>query len=323
MTSNATSRSSRSSVVTCALLATAAALLAGCGGSDSTSPNPPPPPPPPPADVWSTVAQRTWSIPSNTETYKCHSELVTSDKYFTGFRLASPSAAQTELYVLMRPSAPTEVGDYDCGLGDIDGGEAIYIAGPGTTQLEFNGGKGVHVPTGQYLMFVVHIVNTTSSSVTSSTKVEGRVVAAKDVTTPIDMFLVGRLDLDIEADGAPHIENGSCVFAAETHLVAAIPLMRARGTHVALTVTDSNVNQALVDSSFDPQHLIYTSFTSDLDEPTDVRINTSCTFVNNTGVVVNYGESASDEICFEGTYRYPPKPPTSVSPLDCAMGHEI
>ena len=247
---------------------------------------------------------------------------MSSDKYYTGFRLASPPAAQTEIYVLMRPSA-NQTGDYDCSAGEMNGGELIYAAGGGTTQLEFTGGKGVHVASGAYLMLVIHISDTTATNMTATTKVEARIAAAKDVTTPIDMFLVGRPDLDIEADGAPHVENGSCVFAAESHLVAAIPLMRALGTHFALTVTVTNVNQLLIDSSFDPHNLLYTSFTPALDVPTDARINAGCTFVNNTGSVVNDGESASDEICYSGVYRYPPKPPTYVSPLDCVLGHEI
>jgi hypothetical protein len=272
--------------------------------------------------VWSSIAQRSWSIPSITEAYKCHVEQVSGDKYYTGFRLASPPAAQTEIYVLMRP-AVTHTGDYDCSQGDIDGGELIYAAGGGTTQLEFAGGKGVHVASGAYLMLVIHISDTTATKMTATTTVEARIAAAKDVTTPIDMFLVGRLHFFIPADGTPTLWNGSCAFADESHMVAAIPLMRALGTHVALTITVSNVNQSLIDASFDTHHLLYTSFTPALDVPAGARINTGCTFVNNTGSIVNDGESASDEICYAGVYRYPPKPPTFDSPLECMLGLEI
>ena len=295
----------------------ATGLLAACGGGDKTTG-----PPGGNQDVWATVAQRQWSMPSESEGYKCHAELVTSDEYFTGFRLASPPAAQTELYVLMRPSVQ-QVGDYDCDSGSILGGEAIYIAGPGTTQLEFTGGKGVHVASGQYLMFVVHVVNTTSSGVTASTKVEGRVAAAKDVTTPIDMFLGGRLDLLIPADGSAVVWNGSCVVQDEMHLVAVMPLMRALGVHESVANTVGSNAQTLFDESFDPQHVLYTTLTSDVDIPAGSRLTTSCTFVNNTGVVVNDGESASDEICFSGIYRYPPKPPTSMSPIECPLGYNL
>jgi len=308
------------------LLLGATAVLAACGG-DATAPNPPsppapPPPPPPPADVWSAVTQRSWTTPSVTESYKCHTELVSSDKYYTGFRLASPSSVQTELYVLVRPSV-MQTGDFDCNLAAIGGGEAIYLAGPGTTPLEFTGGKGVHVASGQYLMLVVHLNNTTSSDVSASTKIEGRVATAKDVTTPIDMFIVGPLNLNIPADGAAHVVNGGCATGTETHLVAELPLMRALGTHFALTAILSTVNQTLFDSSLDPQHITYSLLTSDFDMQSGSHINAACTFVNNTGVLVNFGESAQNEICLDGIYRYPPIPPTSVSPLDCAVGNTI
>lgn len=307
-----------------ALFVSAVALLAACGGGDTTSPlGPPPPPPPPPPDVWNAVAQRSWSIPSQSETYRCHTELVASDKYITGFRLASPSAAQTELYLLMRPSV-AQVGDFDCSLGDLDGGELIYVAGPGTTPVTFSGGKGVHVAAGQYTMLVEHLNNTSASPVTATTTIEGRAAAAKDVTTPIDMFLVGRLQFPIPADSEPHTANGGCETVADMHVVAEIPIMRSLGTHQAFETKDSSATIfTIFDSSFDSQHIVYTSLAADFLITGPSEVNASCTYVNHTGVVVNFGESAHDEICFLGLYRYPPKPPTSVSPLECNLGETI
>jgi len=313
----------RPSAFALALLAGTIALLAACRGGDSTSPpGAPPPPPPPPPDVWNTVAQRSWSVPSQTEAYVCHVELVASDKYITGFRLSSPSAAQTEVYLLARPSA-TQTGDYDCSESEFLGGEAIYLAGPGTTPLTFSGGKGVHVVAGQYLMLITHINNTTASGVTASTVIEGRVGAAKDVTTPIDMFFGGRVNFQLPSGIDTVTSNSKCNASTEFHLVAELTLMRALGTHTVVTITDTGLDTALVDVGFDPKHIVYSTLSSDFDVPADARFNTSCTFVKDANVVVNLGESANDELCFSGNYRYPPKPPTSMSPIECALGDEI
>jgi hypothetical protein len=316
-------RNARTKGVALTLLATAMALLAACGGGDSTSPNPPgppppPPPPPPPADVWSSVVSRTWSMPSATESYECHEQLVSTDTYITGFRLVSPSAAQTELYLVMLPSV-TQTGDYSCALSAIGGGEAIYLASTGTTQLEFAGGKGVHVPAGTHLLLAVHIYNKTASSVSGTTTVEGRVGTAAAVTTPMDMIMSGRLDISLPADSQPVIWNGGCEAQDDTHFVAAIPLMRSLGVHQTLYRTIVNTTSTLLDEDFDPQHILYTTLSSDVDMPADVRITSACTYVNNTGAVVSGGESAADEECFTGIYRYPPKPPTTHSPYDCAL----
>lgn len=295
-----------------------AVALNACGGDKTTGP----PDGGGPKEQWVTASSRSWSIPAQTEAYKCHAELATSDEYFTGFRLASPSAVQTELFLTMRPSA-NETGDFDCDLSSIFGGEAIYAAGPGTTALTFSGGKGVHIAAGQYVMLMVHVSNSSASPVTASTVVEGRVAAAKDVTTPIDMFFGGRTQLAIPTGVDSLDANGGCATSAELHVVAEIPLMRSHGIRERITVTNDALNQIIFNASFDPLHVVYSSLSSDFDLPASSHVSTSCTFENNTGAVVNFGESAHDELCLSGIYRYPPKPPTSQSPIECALGQII
>lgn len=324
-------KSARLGPIALALLVGAVALLAACSGGEATSPPgappppppAPPPPPPPPPDVWNAVSQRSWSMDGQTEGYKCHTELVASDEYITGFRLASPSATQTEVYLLTRPSAH-QTGDYDCSINEVTGGEAIYLAGPGTTPLTFSGGKGVHVAAGQYLVLVIHINNNDSASmVTASTVIEGRVAAAKDVTTPMDMFLAGTVSFHLPADTGSVETNGGCGTVADFHLVAELPFMRALGTHSLVTITNTGLDANLFDTSIDPQHVVYSTLGSDFDVPAGSHLNVKCTYDNTTGSVVGFGESSQDELCFAGIYRYPPKPPTSVAPLDCALGNNI
>lgn len=292
--------------------------LTACGGDKTTGP----PGGGGSQEQWVTASSRSWSMPDQAEGYKCHAELASSDEYFTGFRLASPSTAQTEVYLTMRPSVD-QTGDFDCDFGDISGGEAIYAAGSGTTPLTFSGGKGVHIAAGQYVVLMVHINNTSTSPITASTVIEGRVAAAKDVTTPIDMFIAGRAQLAIPTDEDSVTENGSCQTSAELHVVAELSLMRSLGIHELVAVTTGTATQTIFNAHFDPQHVVYSSLPSDFDVPANSYLGVSCSFENNTGAVVNFGESARDEICLSGIYRYPPKPPTTASPFECVLGQII
>lgn len=294
-------------------LLTAVALNA-CSGDKTTGP----PDGGGQQEQWVTASSASWSMPDQSEGYKCHAELVSSDKYFTGFRLASPSAAQTEVYLTMSPTAG-QTGDFDCSLSSILGGEAIYAAGPGTTPITFTGGKGVHIAAGQYVTLVVHVSNASASSVSASTVIEGLVATASDVTTQIDMFLAGKLNFAIPTGDSLDI-NGSCATADELHLVAELPIMRSLGIRERVIVTMDTVSQTIFNASFDPLHVVYSSLSSDFDLPPNSYLNVSCSFDNNTGTVVNFGESAREELCFSGIYRYPPEPPTSTSPLECALG---
>jgi Copper type II ascorbate-dependent monooxygenase, C-terminal domain len=199
----------------------------------------------------------------------------------------------------------------------------MYLAGPGTTQLTFSGGKGVHVAAGQYLMLVTHLNNTSASTVTASTVIEGRVAAAKDVTTAIDMFIAGTVTFQLPADQDSIPINGGCGTVADSHLVADVPLMRALGTHSLVTITNTGLDVKLFDASFDPQHVVYSTLSSDFDVPAGSHINVTCTYDNTTGSVVGFGQSSQDELCFAGIYRYPPKPPTNMAPVDCALGNDI
>ena len=98
--------SARAVLTTAVSLIVSAVSIAGCSGGDSTSP------PAGHQDVWSAVASRGWTIAAESEAYKCYGAQVSADDYITGFRLAAPSAAQTELFVFVMDSPPSE-GAYD------------------------------------------------------------------------------------------------------------------------------------------------------------------------------------------------------------------
>jgi len=301
-------------------------VLNACGGGKTTSPatgGPTNPGGGGPTEQWATVSSRSWSMPAQSEGYECHTQLVASDEYFTGFRLASPSAGQTELYLTTRTSVST-TGDFSCSFSDVTGGEAVYAADAGTTQVTFAGGKGVHVAAGQYLMLIVHVNNSSATPiVNASTVVEGRVATAAAVTTPIDMFFAGKPALAIPTSADSVDGNGSCEIGSELHVVAGITLMRSLGIHGRVTATIGALNSVLFDGSFDPSHVLYSSLSTDFDMPANSRVTVTCSFTNHTGAVVNIGESAQDELCLGGIYRYPPKPPASMSPFECLLGQTI
>ena len=46
------------------------------------------------------------------------------------------------------------------------------------------------------------------------------------------------------------------------------------------------------------------------------RIETTCTYVNNTGHTVSFGDSSTDEMCFTGLYKYP----AGGNLFQCALG---
>lgn len=280
--------------VSLATLALAVAI-AGCGG-DSTSP------PPPPQDQWSAVAARSWTMPGETEGYKCVGVHVTSDGYFTGFRLASTSEVANEVLLTVTSGSGTD-GPFDCGSGSLED-ELIYAASRGTTAIEFPAGFGVHVLAGQYLLLNIHLVNLADTSATDSTSIEARIGTAADVSTPIDMSLAGTFQINIPSDGQVHTATGQCA-AGNGNVLALLPLLRSRGVHQTVSSVVDNTPQPIFDADFDWEHDDYTLLATPFHIPSGASLRTVCSYVNNSGSTVNYGESANNESCFSAVYRYP------------------
>jgi len=274
--------------------------VAACSSRDSTSP---PAPPPPPQDQWSVVAGRAWTMTGQTEGYKCAGIHVTSDEYFTGFRLATPSSVQNEV-LLTVSDAPIPEGAFDCGAGS-DGPRLIYAAGQGTTAIDFPAGFGVHVSPGQYVYLNIHLVNPADTSVADSTRIEARAGTAPDVTTPIEMTMTGTFLINIPSDGQLHTATGSCYVAADAHVLAFLSLMRSRGVHQTVDVLTGSSHQLLFDEDFDWQHETYTQLTTPVLIHMGDRITTQCSYINTGGQTETYGESVNNESCFSATYRYP------------------
>jgi hypothetical protein len=271
--------------------------VAACSSRDSTSP------PPPPQQQWNAVAERAWTMPAETEGYKCVGVHVTSDEYLTGFRLAAPSPVQNEV-LLTVSDAPVTEGAFDCYPGSLET-RLIYAASLGTTAIEFPTGFGVHVSAGQYLLLNIHLVNQADTSVADSTRIEARVGTAADVTTPMDMTLAGTLLINIPNDGQTHTATGGCYAGADSHVLAFLPLMRSRAVHQTVSVTADTTSQLLFDQDFDWQHDTYVQLATPFLIHAGSRIMTLCSYINHGAQTEMYGESAENESCFSAIYRYP------------------
>jgi len=241
-------------------------------------------------------------MPAGTEGYVCVGVHVTSDGYFTGFRLASPNPAQNEVLLTVTSASGTE-GPFACGAGSLDN-ELLYAANQGTTPIEFPAGFGVHVSAGQYMLLNIHVVNRADTSVTDSTRIEARIGTAADVTTPIDMSLGGTFQINIPSDGQLHTATGQCA-AGNAHVLALLPLMRSRGVHQTVTSVLGTESQTVFEQDFDLEHDSYTQLVTPFQLPSGALLRTVCSYVNTSGTTKAYGESADNESCFSALYRYP------------------
>jgi hypothetical protein len=265
---------------------------------------------------FTTLISRSWTIDSNTEAYKCIREQVTTDQWITAFRSISPVG--THHSVLTISTTGTQLGEYDCNAGDLDS-EMLYAAGVGTDENDFPTGVAIHVAAGTFINLNLHLYNTTDNPITDTSGVMVKAIAQADVQNEADMQFSGTFLINVPSDGQVHTATGGCPVAHDFHVFTLWPHMHQTATHQTFVVTPATGPAVtLLDTDY--------QFASQKNYPmadtvlhAGDHISTTCTYVNNTGSTMMFGESSNDEMCFTGIYRYP----VGGNLMACAMGQAI
>ena len=249
---------------------------------------------------WTTIAARSWSLNvGDHDKYKCTRIQVPQDMYITGFRALSPIG--THHSVLTISTTATTLGDYDCSAGSLDF-QMLYAAGVNTDDLLFPTNVAMKVSAGQYVNLNLHLFNASDNAESGSSGVLVKLVPAAQAAsyTLADMTFSGTEHITIPSDNTPHTAAGGCNAPADWHVFTLWPHMHQLANHQSLTIGGATVldtNYAFTEQRNYPM--------AEMLVPKGTPIRTTCTYVNNTGATVQFGDSSTDEMCFTGIYKYP------------------
>jgi hypothetical protein len=237
--------------------------------------------------TWSPLISKTWTLqPGEEKTSDLMVDNVERDIYVGGMRPMSPVGTHHTL--LFR---------------GVSGTNMIYASGVGTGELMFPPGKGFKLEAGTVLGLQLHIFNRGDGELTGTSGVEILEVDPSEITDEVDLFLPGPKDLNI-----PPIEvakaTGTCTVTKPYSVFALFPHMHQLGTHLKTTLTMGGTEKTLFDDAFNFEHQAVLSF-DPIQLSVGDKINTECTWNNNTGVTVEYGESSTTEMCYSILYRFP------------------
>src|SRR5262249_12695566 len=153
-----------------------------------------------------------------------------------------------------------------------------------TQRLEMPPGVGVTLPKGSQLMLNLHIYNTSDSPLTGMSGVLTKEVAAASVTQQAEALLIGPLQFTI--DPGVHTVDGRSTMSADAQILAVGPHMHKLGTHMSamLGTTTMLLDR---DYTFDEQYFTPLMVHAKAGD----RITTVCTYNNDTGVPVGFGQS--------------------------------
>lgn len=257
---------------------------------------------------WEMLIQRSWSITPSVENYLCKRIMIEEDTYISAFKPLSPPGTHHEILTIS--TTPGTTGDYDCDSSNHDP-QMLFAGGAGTDEMLFPPGVAIKLPKGTYINLNLHVFNLTDAAMNGISGIQIKRMNAADVVHEADMMFLGTRTISIPPTNQPDIEPGSCSAPTTWNIFNFWPHMHGYAKHQKVTVRRGN---GTIDTLLDTDYNFYEQKNYPM-PPVQIATNevlrVDCTYVNDTnvtappGYTITYGESATQEMCYAGFYKYP------------------
>jgi hypothetical protein len=257
-----------------------------------------------PADFTRLIG-RTWSLPAGQpDTYKCVRVTIPNDTYITNIMSQAPSGSHHAVLSIAGGNGTSGPdGEYDCGVSTL-GTVMLYASGVGTSPLDFPAGVGIKVAAGTQLHLNLHLYNASDAAISGDSA-----ILVKQQSTPpptlAEMVFAGKFLFQIPNNNQPYTTSGGCTANRDYTLFAVWPHQHKLGTHHKFEIVRNGTATVLHDDAFGFEEQNYYLMSPEFQVLQGDQIRTTCTWVNNTGGNVGFGDSSDQEMCFTGLYRYP------------------
>jgi hypothetical protein len=255
------------------------------------------------SDGFARLITASWALqPGETDVYRCAKVTVTEDSYVVGLRAIAPLGTHHTVLTVGQPSGVD--GEFACrastgliGFGAMP--TMLFASGVGSDEFRFPPGVAVKVPAGQQLTLNLHLFNASDGPLEGLSGIEVVTIPAAEVEQLAEMIFAGTLEIELPPSAEPQTVPGECEFAADATLLNIWPHMHTLGTHMRVSYQGEVLHDRAY--TFDEQ----VNWPIDLAVTGGSKLEVACTYVNDTGHTVSFGDSTLDEMCFAGVYRYP------------------
>lgn len=252
---------------------------------------------------WTMLIERSWSLGVAAEAQRCRRIQIPEDMYITGFRVVAPEGTHHTL-VSLSPNG-TQMGDYDCFAQNLDPA-LLFAGGKGSDDVLFPSGVAIKLAKGSFITLNLHLFNAGDEALTDTSGVYVKRVAASEVVHEADMMFAGTTDIQIPGNNVPHSVIGGCTAPMTWNVFTIWPHMHAYAMRQQVRVRRmAGSTESLLDAAyvFDEQRNYPMSAVRQVNAGDEIEVE--CTYQNDTGIPVFYGDSALQEMCFAGMYKYP------------------
>ncbi len=195
-------------------------------------------------------------------------------------------------------------GATDDSVQDCSGLEAYpfqYVAQSPNFEMTYPPGIGATIPTSTGFRMNMHYLNTGSTPITGQDQITMYVAKSGVVTQHAGTIFYQQISIAVPAQSAPYTSTTQCNVPQDVNLLSADSHMHQRATNFEATANGQTLYQTNLWS--DPTLRVY-SPAIHLDAGTP--ITWSCTYQNDTGMPLTFGESAATNVMciYQGTF-YP------------------
>ena len=181
----------------------------------------------------------------------------------------------------------------------------LYASGVGTDPLEFPTDVGIRVSAGQQVHLNLHLFNADPDNPING---DSAILVKSQPTAPptlAEMVFAGKFLFGIPGNGVPYDVVGGCTANSNFTLFALWPHMHQLAVHQKYEIVRGGTPMVLHDGPFAFAEQRYYTQSPEFQVQSGDQIRVTCTYVNDTGATVTFGDSSNQEMCFTGMYRYP------------------
>lgn len=259
---------------------------------------------------WEVLVEAEWVVEPYAEAFICALHTVEADLLIHAFRSDAPVGTHHTVVTVTEPAGPDRV--FDCDPGTLSDA-MVYASASGTDDLALPDGVAIRVPAGKQILLNLHLYNTTTSPIRATSRTLVQVLEEAELAAEAEVVFAGTADFELPPN-AEASATGSCVFTEDATVLSLWPHMHERGRHMVVEhvavqpdAEDPSAADTVTTLLDAPFHVL--DQTNHAIEPLVVRagdrLEVTCHWTNDSDETIGYGDTAGDEMCFAGVYRYP------------------
>jgi hypothetical protein len=263
-----------------------------------------------PPEGYTRLIGRTWSIApggNKPDHYLCTRFTVPTDTYITNIIAQAPPGTHHTVLSIAGANgtgSPGNDNDYDCSVGSL-GMVMLYASGVGTSPLDFPQDVGVKVAAGTQIHLNLHLFNASEKTISGESAIW---VKSSPTPTPTlaEMVFAGAFGVYIPSNNMDTPITGGCTSNRNFTMFALWPHMHQLANHSKFEIIRGSAQpEILHDKPYTFSEQAYYKQSPEVQVQSGDQIRVTCTYRNNTGSAVTFGDSSNKEMCFTGMYRYP------------------